>query len=123
MEFVQLDVTHNIGLDLLLARTGAVGFLLFIAALVISSSCPANLVPEPGGVTAALALGATAAVLGPSARAWRIFILSEIPHCVGPWPVLGYIPAERGHRGRAGSAEATQPKEELLELRPAPVPA
>ena len=64
MEFFKLDITHNVGLDILL-RTGAVGFLLFLAALATSIfGALRTWYRSQEELIAALALGVTAAVLG-----------------------------------------------------------
>ena len=121
MEFFKLDITHNVGLDILL-RTGAVGFLLFLAALVTSIfGALRTWYRSQEELIAALALGVTAAVLGLIGKGMAESILEKYRIAVVLGLFLGILlsTATAGEQLR----EATQPKEELLELRPAPVPA
>jgi O-antigen ligase len=121
MEFVQLDITHNIGLDILV-RTGAAGLLLFVAALATSLfGALRTWYRSREELIAALALGVTAAVLGLLGKGMAESILEKYRIAVALGLFLGILlsAATAGEQLR----EATQPKEELLDLRPAPVPA
>ncbi len=121
MEFFKLDITHNVGLDILL-RTGAVGFLLFVAALATSIfGALRTWYRSQEELIAALALGVTAAVLGLIGKGMAESILEKYRIAV----VLGLFLGILLSTATAGEQldEAPQPTEELLDLQPAPTPA
>jgi O-antigen ligase len=120
MQFFQLDITHNVGLDILL-RAGAVGFLLFIAALATSFfGALRTWYRSQEELVAALALGATAAVLGLIGKGMAESILEKYRIAVALGLFLGILLSA----ATAGEQldEATEPNQELLDLQPAPIP-
>ena len=120
MEFFKLDITHNVGLDILL-RTGAVGFLLFLAALATSIfGALRTWYRSQEELIAALALGVTAAVLGLIGKGMAESILEKYRIAVALGLFLGILLSA----ATAGEQldEATEPKQELLDLQPAPIP-
>jgi O-antigen ligase len=121
MEFFKLDITHNVGLDILL-RTGAVGFLLLVAALATSIfGALRTWYRSRDELIAALALGTTAAVLGLIGKGMAESILEKYRIAVALGLFLGILLSTATAGEQLG--EATQPEEELVELQPAPMPA
>jgi O-antigen ligase len=121
MEFFKLDITHNIGLDILV-RTGAVGFALFIAALATSLfGVLRTWYRSNEELVAALALGTTAAVLGLIGKgmAESIFEKYRIAMALGLFLGLLLSAAAASDPVREPSAR----KPELPDLRPAAAPA
>ena len=97
-QFIQTDLTENIGLDLWL-RTGLIGLGLFLLALLtslVNGFATWRLHPDP--TVAVLALALFAVVIGMIAKGQVESIFEKLPACHGVRALARHAPQRRDFR-------------------------
>ncbi len=117
-EMLQVDITHNIGWDLLM-RTGIIGFGLFVAALGVTlTRAWSGFMRVVDGRYAALCLGLTAAISGMIAKGMVESIFEKYRLAIALALFIGMALSVAGAEG-----EGEGPQKVEREQEPQPLPA